>query len=523
MNIIGLIIIPIFFLLNSYLIGKLFQKTGRSITNFFSFSMGFIFLILLLSIVTIPFYILADIASIYPYTLLGLQVILFLIYIFNIKQLIFSFLFNWHKFLLFIVTISISLIFWSVLLYLKNINVEVAITNDSIFDYFHFSIFKIFNFSKLDINRYLVISLPITLAFPLSTALCHSYQFMGKVKFVNIIFYVLIVSFFSILTFLKIEFISSFLSFFIICLPIVYYYFFNNTLKKYTNSYYFYINIFLFYLIFLNRNFLFISCLFALFYSISTYCKRQYLESGKIWQVFIYLIGVFAIFFLKIDIIISMIILFVFAASLTFYLLYKRNKKYYLHQFIVEKYLSNKLQWFIFACVIILTGSIVVSLLQNNYVFNTSLFLIDSPTITYTNISTWIVYGFLTFFSFTYFFYSLLNREKYDNEWAFISYIYALLFNPLSMSVLSQITYISNGTLIISNEWFWLILFSITLFFFYNKIIKFPYNYLFSKKDIQNYNYKNVSICKQISYMLIFFVVFFTTSASMFIIGDLQV
>ncbi|MEF9985143.1 MAG: hypothetical protein RSA40_01345 [Malacoplasma sp.] len=247
------------------------------------------------------------------------------------------------------------------------------------------------------------------------------------------------------------------------------------------------------------------------------------MESGKIWQVFIYLIGVFAIFFLKIDIIISMIILFVFAASLTFYLLYKRNKKYYLHQFIVEKYLSNKLQWFIFACVIILTGSIVVSLLQNNYVFNTSLFLIDSPTITYANISTWIVYGFLTFFSFAYFFYSLLNREKYDNEWAFISYIYALLFNPLSMSVLSQITYISNGTLIISNEWFWLILFSITLFFFYNKIIKFPYNYLFSKKDIQNYNYKNVSICKQISYMLIFLIVFFTTSASMFIIGDLQV
>lgn len=518
MNTIMLSIIPIFFLFNSYLIGKLFQKTGKSITNFFSFAMGFIFLIFLLSIISLPFYIFIDITAIYPYALLAMQVALIIAYILNYKQLIFSFLFNWYKVCLFVITLFISLVFWSTLLYINNKNSSIIIANNSIFDYFHFSIFKLFNFSLIDINKYFVISLPITLAFPLSTALCHSYQFIGKFSIIKFFSYIFISSFFSILVFFNIEYIYSFFSFFIICLPIIYYLFFNKGFKKYANSYYFYLNIFIFYLIFINWNFLIIACLFIFLYAISTYSKKQDLESGKVWQLFIYLIGIFGIFFLKINISISMIILFIFVTSIILYLLYKRNKKYYLHQFIVEKNWFNKMQWVIFVPIIILIVTIVILLSRNDYIFNYSFFLIENITITYTNISIWLQYAFLLFFLFIYFFYSLLHNKKYDSDITFISNALVLFCNPLSLSLLSQITYISNNELIVQNYWLWALFFSITIFFLYNKIIKFQFSYLNNIKIIEKGYYKNANLYKQSSYTILYCVVVFMTSSTMLLL-----
>lgn len=518
MNTIMLVAIPIFFLFNSYLIGKLFQKTGKSITNFFSFSMGFIFLVFILSIISIPFYIFVDITNIYPYTLLATQVVLIIIYIFNSKQFIFSFLLNWYKFFLFTITLMIALIFWSTLLYIQNKNISVTIVNDSIFDYFHFSIFKLFNFSKIDINNYFLISIPITLAFPLSTALCHSYQFIGKFSPIKFCSYIFVSSFFSILTFLSIEYIYSFFSFFIICLPIIYYLFFNKVFNKYSNSYYFYLNIFIFYLVFINWDFFLIASLFIFLYAISAYSKKQDLESGKVWQLFIYLIAIFGIFFLKMNILISLVILLIFAVTIILYLFYKKNKKYYLHQFIVEKNLFNKMQWVIFVPIIISIAAIVILLSRNAYIFNYSFFLIENISITYTNISIWVPYAFLLFFSFIYFFHSLFDAKKYDHDVTFLGNILILFWNPLSLSLLSQITYISDEQLIVKNYWLWTIFFSMVLFFFYNKIIKFQFTYLINKKIITNFIFKGTNIYKQSSYIIIYCALFFMISSTMLLI-----
>lgn len=518
MNTIMLVVIPIFFLFNSYLIGKLFQKTGKSITNLFSFSMGFIFLIFILSIISLPFYIFIDIVSVYPYALLATQLGLIFVYILNFKQLIFSFLFNWYKVFLFATTLMISLVFWSTLLYIKNQNSLIIIDNDSIFDYFHFSIFKLFNFTISDINKYFTISLPITLAFPLSAALCHSYEFIAKFSITKFLAYIFISSFFSILTFFNIQYIYSFFSFFIICLPIIYYLFFNKGFKKYSNSYYFYLNIFIFYLIFINWSFLLIACLFIVLYAISAYSKKQDLESGKVWQLFIYLIAIFGIFFLKINILISLIILFIFATTIIIYLFYKRNKKYYIHQFIVEKKVFNKLQWVIFIPIIILIGTIVILVSRNEYVFDYSFFLIDKTIITYANISIWTQYAFILFFSFVYFFYSFFNKNKNDSGFKFISNILILFWNPLSLSLLSQITYISNNQLVIENYWLWAIFFSIVLFFFYNKVIKFQFAYSIDNILIRNYFYKNTNTYKQLSYIMICCTLFFVLSSVMLLL-----
>lgn len=478
MQILGLIIIPIAFFVNSYFLGKIFQKNTKSLTNFFAFNFGAIVFIFLISVFTISFRVVTEIEVFFPYAILILQGVLLIFYLLNWKQLFFSLDINWWKFIFFIVSLSIGIIFWYFMFYQKNLDTIFLIDNNtSIFSYFYLNIFPVFEFSQNSINMFFLFFIPIYLVFMTSCSLSTLHDFNSN-KILAIFKYFTLNVFFYLFLFLQTSFISSNFSFFIACFPILMIFFFGKIPAKQYDSYYHYFVFLIFSLVFLNSNFLIFSLFLAVLYALAIYYRKVNFASSNVWQMLIYEIGVIAVYYIPLNIIVALVLALVFVGFIAFFMIYRKNSKFYLHQFNVENFFEKYSKWCIVFLILTLLIVILILTSQGIYFFNETIFTINPNLLSFQNIIFWLGYGSLLVWSLIYFIFNFKRFPKDNYASNFLITIFILFFNPISLSFLTQIPEVVNNVIVANMNEFFLLALSLVIGYFYFNSNKMQYTYL---------------------------------------------
>lgn len=217
--------------------------------------------------------------------------------------------------------------------------------------------------------------------------------------------------------------------------------------------------------------------------------KNKYLLLFEMIQSFIYAIALFFIVFLKIDILISLIFLFLFIILFSLFSLYKKTQNINLKQLNYEKNIFKYNQFFLLILFLFIYLIVIIFAIQKRIVFSYNLFLFSPQMGSLINIFFSIIYFsaivYVIFALFNYF----VRKKEISYENVFLIYLIFGIFNPLFVELLK----LTNISLIPTDNQLFFIFAIFFICFLYQKSIKSEYNYLEfnNRKMLLNYKIQN--------------------------------
>lgn len=495
MQTLGLVIIPLLFIFNSIGIGKLISKHKISINNPTMFCAGFFVFISIISLVSIPFLIVGEIIYAYPYIILTVQVLLLLLYIYNWKLFVFSIFVNWNKFLSFLLVLVVSLGYYLIFVvfnlsplssyfsndysYLLSGNANVfSIFRNMFLDY----IFKLFNLTTVDnIKGFYKYSFGVVIVLLNTCAILSIVKirnYFYPFRFIGSLFLSFVVSFF---VFNNLDSIKSFVSILLIVLILAIDLLVSNSTNKSFERKYLLLNTGIFTIVFLNTNFAFYAGIIFVFFFLTSYCKNISFAADNIIRTFLYLIFISGIFFINIELIITLILFGVFIVLFSFYFVFRKNsEKYYELIWKFEVFFKDKIRYFLFFILFVFVLVYVILILQSKVLINISNVAIvtvnkDKPLAKSINISFWIFYTLVLVYGILYSFIKIKKIDRSQSSLLIVSYIALFFYNPLFINLLEQIMSLSNY-LVFDFKVYYLILILIVYLSFYKNVVKIDYN-----------------------------------------------
>lgn len=362
-------------LINSFCIGKLIEVKFSNLNGLYSSFLGFILLIVTVSIACIPFYIVANLSQYFSYLLICLQIIAIIFYLLNYKKYyICLYLDNFKTisfFMSFFVCLSCYFLFFfnkldfSFLQYNRPINfIDVENINNSYISFFNNAIFNLFITFKLSINEFYSFynyAFPIVLMLLISCLVCKYFSINSYKDFKNYFFTIFSSYFISFFCFdindFSINLMNNSLAILILTNAIIIFFKLNQSYDYEING--FILNASFFYLACLNLSFIYIVVFLWLFFCVYLISKKINFGCDFILKSFGYIIAIFALFFLSyysvtngITIFYSLICMIIFVIYFLFFVVYRKNNLDKKYPFIIQKY--TMLCWKYFKYILIL-------------------------------------------------------------------------------------------------------------------------------------------------------------------------
>lgn len=517
MQTLGLVIIPLLFIFNSFGIGKLISKHKISINNPTMFCAGFFVFISLISLVSIPFIIVGEIIYAFPYIILSLQILLLLLYFYNWKLFIFSFFINWNKLLTFILVLLITIGYYLIFVVFQlgplsqyfSYGYNIALSdNPNVFSIFKnvfldyiLGLFKLTTIENLDkFYKYSFSAIIVILNTCAILSIVKIRNYFYPFRFIGTLFLSFVVSFF---VFNNLDSIKSFLSILLIVLVLSIDLLVSNSTNKSFERKYLLLNSGIITIVFLNTNFAFYAGIIFIFFFVTSYCKNISFAADNIIRTFLYLVFISGVFFINIQLIVTLILTGVFIVLFSLYFVFRKNNdKYYELIWKFESFFKDKIRYFLFFILLIFVIVYVVLILQSVVVINLSniaIILIDKekPLAKTINIFFWVFYAIVFGYGIFYSFMKLKKIDRSQSSLLIVSYIALFFYNPLFINLLEQIMMLSNS-LVFDFKVYYLILILIVYLSFYKNVVKIDYNnsrylvkkdfeYLDIKKKLKSY------------------------------------
>ncbi|WPL39959.1 hypothetical protein [Malacoplasma iowae] len=542
MQTLGLVLIPLLFIFNSFGIGKLISKYKISINNPTMFCAGFFVFVSLISLISVPFFIVNEISYTFPYIVLSIQILLLLFYLYNWKLFIFSIYINWNKLLTFLLVLIISISYYLLFVifdlspfsnYFSKDNPFLLSNNENVFSIFKNvfldNILKIFKITDAtNINSFYKYSFGVVVLFLNTCAILSIVKiknYFYTYRFIGTLFLSLVISFF---VFNNIDSIISFVSILLIVLVLAVDLLVSNSTNKSFERKHLLLNTGIISIVFLNTNFVFFAAVIFVFFFITSYCKSISFAVDNLIRTFLYLVFTSAIFFVNVQLVVTFILLGVFIVLFSFHFVYRKNsEKYYELIWKFELFFKDKIRYFLFFIFFIFVLVYVILILQSKVVIDISLIAIitsnkDQALVKGINISFWIFYTGVLAYGVLYAFIKIKKINRNQSGLLVVSYIALFFYNPLFINLLNQIASLSN-LFIFDFKIYFLILILIVYLSFYKNVVKMDYNnsryfgkldhkYLNFKKKMGLYLTSNYSIMT--SYSLMSLIIFAISIAS---------
>lgn len=458
MNILGLIILPIIFIFNSFFIGKLFFRKYKTLFGNYSFLLGWLSFVSLIGIITVPLYFLPNYVNAYKTILIIMQVILVLIYLFNFKWWIISYYVNINKIITFFFIFLICTCFYLFFLFIKWDKNIIEIKNDSsivkqyyLFDDFIINFLSYFSSNKKFFYWY---SLPIFFIFLLSNTIMSITKIREKFNLKRFISTIFCSCLFSIIVFNNEQnFFNNYVHLYIVIFFTSNFLITNFKETNFKNNYLIF-NFSLLYLVIISNSFFVYSLIIYFMFITMNYSFNRNFSFDYIINSFIYVIlaCAFSIIYNNSSIVFAIVISF-FSIFIAIYYIFKKNDNYYNVIYKMDNFFVKKVKYIIVLLLFVEIITIVLLLTRGIYKYNIDAFKI---TFLYTKNDVYqkiFLYGYYVFYSlvsmisFIYFLWNFRNNKSYKNYLFNISSIIILFYNPLSISLVHYINmlyYVDN-------------------------------------------------------------------------------
>lgn len=466
----GFLILFAGLVINSFFVGKLFQIKYQNLKISYSYVISFMLLISLCAIVYVPFHIIYLQLEYFVYWVLGLQIVLLFIYLFNIKKMSLILSLNWKNTIISFFCIGIILLNYFLFFYQKNefilkevdsqlLTIDFYEIQTSYFSLFnHFSFFVFLNL-KITINQfynyynYAFASIVMGLIY----LTIHSHFIDNDWSIFKKVFASFVATFcLSFISFnvnnFKINLWNDSILY-IICfnLGIVFFKKNNYISNQISNLS---INVFIFSLTSLSTSNLSIILIILFIYMFSLFYKKIDFATYYILKILIYTIGCLGIYFLTpynynnpITVIYSAIIFGIFVLLLCFSSFYKKNNDTkYLRWTTKSTYFFSNTYFYFYLLIFLIYCLVVVFLVVSNlgnrdflwFIYNQINFNVSNDVIPLTNI-------IFIFYYFSFFLISLISVfltfktiKNYSSNFILLMYLIFLFFNPLVLIFIAE-------------------------------------------------------------------------------------
>lgn len=483
MNILGLILLPIVFIFNSFFIGKLFFRKYKTLFGNYSFLIGWLSFVFLIGIITMPIYFVPKYIDAYKTILIIVQSLLIFVYIFNFKWWIVSYFINLNKVIYFFTIFLICTFFYVFFLFLKwenNFN-ETQNNKSIITQYYLFDDFiKTFlSYFSSDKKLFYTYSLPIFFVLLLTITIMSITKTREQFNIKRFISTIFISCLFSIITFNnKNNFFNHYSHLYVILFFSANFLITNFKINNFKNNYLIF-NFSLLYLVIINNSFFVYSCLLYLMFIIMNYSFNRNFSFDYVINSFIYLVlaNSFSIISNNNSIIFA-IIISLFSISIAIYYILKKNDNYYDVIYKIDNFFVNKVKYIIVVALFIEIVTIVLLTSREIYQFDKNVFnvvFLFTKNDIYQKIllySFYFFYAFVFLISFLYFLIFFRNKKNNKNYLFNVSAIILLIYNPLSISFI----YYINMLYLVDNYIIFLMLFLISYLILFRNSLKINYN-----------------------------------------------
>lgn len=533
-------------LFNSFAIGKIIQRNYFTLSSNLAFFAGFIIYYIIYSLAYVPFILIEDLREYYLYTLLIIQILMVLMYVFSYKSFFISFVFNYKS----VVSSLISIGTLFICYYLFFVRLDTNQISNLIFrsdwikpDTNSFSIaysqllefFENLKISTHDFNFFQKIMFPIIIIL-VSSSMINEFYLIKNFKNIKEIITLFFISFllgFFIFNIKKINLEKSYFyeNLFTDSLAILMFFYVTNVfLKKDINienqPYFLVLNAGLIFLVFINSSFIAVSLIIFILSVIFICFKRINFGANALIESSIFMLGSICVFSLSqysihdtaSIIIFSLILSACIVLFSIFYILKKNNSKTTYWPFMQKASLKiNKyFRFFYFTIFVILSIVVIVNLISKlfkkeeieNFFNDINLYKLLINAINYnasektkdfTNYTFVAFYFILLLMSF---WYVWKRKDKYNSNLLQFSLSYFFVFNPFFMYQISNFSnlWIQDGSSYDFSLIFKLLLIYIFSYISYSfkemEFIKLDFQFINNMNLQTNNTYKNIRFQK---------------------------
>lgn len=484
MDILGLILLPIVFVFNSFFIGKLFFRKYKTLFGNYSFLLGWLSFIFIIGTITLPIYFVPKYIDAYKTILIIIQSLLFIIYLFNFRWFIISYFININKVIYFLTIILISTFFYLFFLFLKwnNNSINELINNHSIinkyylFDDFITNFLSYFSSNKQIFYKY---SLPIFFILLITTTIMSITKTREQLNIKRFISTIFITSLFSIIIFNNnTNFINHYSHLYLILFFSINFLITNFKTINFKNNYLIF-NFSLLYLVIISNSFFIYSVILYLMFIITNYSFNRDFSFDYIINSFIYIIlaNAFSVVSNN-NSIIFWVMISLFGIIIAIYYIFKKYNNYYEIIYKIDNFLINKIKYMVVLTLFIEIISIILLASRDLYTYDTTIFQLTflfTENVIYQKIflyTFYCFYGIIFLFSLLYFVINFRDKKNNKNYLFSICAIILLLYNPLTISII----YYINMLYSIDSYIVFLILFLLIYLILFRNSLKINYN-----------------------------------------------